>query len=119
VGYHCVVSGPREYEKTRSRSIGRSMALYAGGRAFVRADGWRCALSVWRGLLRGWLLQHTRAPSPQIAAGSRARHGSYELRARHERDDVMLDVLLQRSGAARADTGRIRVACDEFCSCGK
>ena len=94
------------------------MDLYTRGGAFVRADGWCGAPGVWRGLLRGRLLQHPGASSPQVAARPRARHGSYGLRARHERNVLVLDVLLQRSGAAGADTERIRFAFGEFCACG-
>ena len=94
------------------------MALPAGGGAFVRAVGGRCAFGVWRGLLRWGLLQHPRASSPQIAASSLARYGSYGLWARHERHEVVLDVLLQGSVKSGADARRIRFASREFCYCG-
>ena len=94
------------------------MVLLAGGGALVRAAGWGRVVDVWRGLLRGRLLQRPGASSPQAAAGSIARFCSDGLRARHERDDVVFDVLLQRPGATGADTGRFPAAFAEFCSCG-
>ncbi len=75
-----VVSSFREFAKTKARTNGRGMDLFAGGGAFVRADGWCCASGVWRRLLRGGLLQHPRASSSQVSASADARYGSHGLR---------------------------------------
>ena len=94
------------------------MALPAGSGAFVRAAGGGCPVGARRGLLRRRLLQRPGASSSQTAASSVGGLGSDGLRARYERDDVLLNVLLQGPGATCADTGGIRVASVEFCSGG-
>lgn len=92
------------------------MDLPAGRGVFVRAVGWRRLVGARLGLLRGRLLRDPGAPPPQIAARCVAGCASDGLRARYERDDIVLDVLLQRPGPAGTDTGRVRVASGEFCS---
>jgi len=86
-----------------------------GGRAFVCAAGVSGSLGVWGELLRGRLLQHSGASSSQAAAGSFGGFGSDGLRARHERAEAVLDVLLQRSFTACADAGSVCTAAHSFC----
>jgi hypothetical protein len=61
-------------------------------------------------LLRQRVLPDCGASSPQATAISEAGTNCLGLRARNGRNEIVLDVLLQRPVAAGVDTGRVSVA---------
>ena len=102
-----VVQGPRAYEKTEARSVGRSVGMPAGGGAALCTIGGGCAFGEWCELLRGRRLFDSGTSPSQTATGGREGSGSDGLWARDGRYDILLDVVLQRPIAAGADSGRV------------
>lgn len=108
-----VLSDDREAKR---RSGSGRMDLLAGRGAVVRAAWRRRFDGERRGLLRKRLLPHQRASSPQ--ADACAGFSADGLRARYERNDGLLDVLLPGYGAPRDHACVICVAAGDECADG-
>ena len=107
-GLSCVIgSSERDGLEPRSQESTGCVDVPAGSCGFVRSLGWRGVVGTRDGVLHGRPLPHRAASSPEETGITALGYG---LRARHGRNDGLLDVVLPGLREAAGHGGGVRAA---------